>query len=53
MEWDILKSIGIIRELDDLGRIVVQKEIRDMLDINARDLGYVYIKGKDIDGNKK
>ncbi|MFX3643451.1 MAG: winged helix-turn-helix transcriptional regulator [Candidatus Pristimantibacillus sp.] len=32
-----MKSIGIVRHLDKLGRIVLPKELRDSLDIQVRD----------------
>lgn len=32
-----MKSTGIVRKIDDLGRIVLPKELRTMLDISERD----------------
>jgi transcriptional pleiotropic regulator of transition state genes len=32
-----MKAIGIVRRVDGLGRIVLPKELRNTLDINARD----------------
>lgn len=32
-----MKSTGIVRKLDQLGRIVIPKELRKVLDINERD----------------
>ncbi|MBO7310998.1 MAG: AbrB/MazE/SpoVT family DNA-binding domain-containing protein [Clostridia bacterium] len=32
-----MKSTGVVRKVDDLGRIVLPKEIRDVLDINPKD----------------
>ena len=32
-----MKSTGIVRKLDELGRIVIPMEIRTILDINAKD----------------
>ena len=36
-EWINMKSTGIIRKVDDLGRIVLPIELRRMLDIAERD----------------
>ena len=32
-----MKTIGIIRKLDSLGRIVIPKEMRELLEINSED----------------
>ena len=32
-----MKSTGIVRKMDDLGRIVLPKEMRKVMDINAKD----------------
>lgn len=32
-----MKSTGIVRKLDELGRIVIPMEIRNTFDINSRD----------------
>ena len=32
-----MKSTGVIRKLDDLGRIVIPKELRDTLNLLTRD----------------
>jgi len=32
-----MKSTGIVRKVDDLGRIVLPKELRKILDIDERD----------------
>lgn len=32
-----MKAIGIVRRVDELGRIVLPKELRNTLDINVRD----------------
>lgn len=32
-----MKSTGIVRKIDDLGRIVIPKEIRNVLNIGIRD----------------
>ncbi|MVX63411.1 AbrB family transcriptional regulator [Clostridium chromiireducens] len=33
-----MKSAGIVRKLDDLGRLVILKEIRNVMEINKGDL---------------
>jgi len=33
-----MKAAGIVRKLDDLGRLVIPKEIRYVMDINKGDL---------------
>ena len=38
-----LKSIGIVRRVDDLGRFVIPKELRDSMDIKIRDPLEVYV----------
>jgi len=32
-----MKSIGIVRHIDELGRVVLPKELRDILDIKIKD----------------
>lgn len=32
-----MKETGIVREVDELGRIVIPKELRKVLNINAKD----------------
>ena len=32
-----MKSTGIVRKLDELGRVVIPKEIRNKLDIEEKD----------------
>lgn len=34
---DFMKSTGIVRKVDELGRIVLPKEMRTLLSINDRD----------------
>ena len=38
-----IKSTGIVRKLDDLGRIVLPKELRTVLGIAERDLLEIYV----------
>lgn len=39
---------GIVRRIDDLGRIVIPKDIRKRLEIKEGDAFSLYIDGKDI-----
>ena len=43
-----MKSTGIIRKVDDLGRIVLPIELRRMLDIAERDELEIYMEGDRI-----
>ncbi len=43
-----LKSTGIVRSIDELGRIVVPKEIRTKLSINPADPIEIYVDGDKI-----
>ncbi|MDD5865219.1 MAG: AbrB/MazE/SpoVT family DNA-binding domain-containing protein [bacterium] len=43
-----MKSTGIIRRIDDLGRIVIPKEIRNLLNIQNDDNIEIYIENKNI-----
>lgn len=43
-----MKSTGIIRKVDDLGRIVLPIELRRMLDIAERDELEIYIENDHI-----
>lgn len=43
-----MKSTGIIRKLDELGRVVIPKEIRNKLDIEEKDPIEIYIEGNSI-----
>lgn len=40
-----MKSTGIIRKVDELGRVVIPKEIRDSLEILEKDPVEIYIDG--------
>ena len=43
-----MKNTGIVRAVDDLGRIVIPKELRRTLDIAERDLVEIYVEGKRV-----
>ena len=43
-----MKSTGIIRRIDELGRIVIPKEIRKKLEINIKDPMEIYVDGHSI-----
>ena len=43
-----MKSTGIIRKLDELGRVVIPKEIRNKLKIEERDSIEIYLDGESI-----
>jgi transcriptional pleiotropic regulator of transition state genes len=43
-----MKSTGIVRKIDDLGRIVLPKELRNVLDIKERDPMEIYVDGSFI-----
>ena len=45
---DCMKSTGIIRKVDDLGRIVLPIELRRMLDIEERDELEIYMENERI-----
>lgn len=40
-----MKSIGIIRKIDELGRIVIPMSIRQSLNMNIRDPLEIYVDG--------
>lgn len=42
------KSTGVIRKLDELGRIVIPKEIRDGMEIKEKDQIEIFIEGNSI-----
>lgn len=44
----MLKSIGVVRKLDQLGRIVLPKELRRTLDIAEKDALEIYVDGEQI-----
>jgi transcriptional pleiotropic regulator of transition state genes len=43
-----MKSTGIVRRIDDLGRVVIPKEIRRNLDIAESDPMEIYVDGDRI-----
>ncbi len=43
-----MKSTGMIRRVDELGRIVIPKEIRGKLEINEKDPIEIYVDGHSI-----
>lgn len=43
-----MKSTGIVRKLDELGRVVIPKEIRNKLDIEEKDPIEIYLDGSSI-----
>lgn len=43
-----MKSTGIVRKLDELGRVVIPKEIRNKLDVEEKDPIEIYLDGTSI-----
>ncbi len=43
-----MKSIGIVRKVDELGRIVLPIELRRQLDIDIKDEVEIYVEGNSI-----
>jgi len=43
-----MKSTGIVRKVDELGRIVLPMELRKTLDIDTRDALEIYVEGDSI-----
>ncbi len=43
-----MKSTGIVRKVDELGRIVLPIELRRTLDINLKDSLEIYVDGSQI-----
>lgn len=39
----VMKSIGIVRNIDDLGRIVIPKELRKTMDLKVQDPIEIYV----------
>ncbi len=44
----ILKSTGIVRKVDDLGRVVIPIELRRTLGIEVKDALEIYVDGEKI-----
>lgn len=43
-----MKSTGIVRKIDELGRIVLPIELRRTLDIGEKDAVEIYVEGETI-----
>lgn len=43
-----MKSTGIVRKVDELGRVVLPIELRRTLDINEKDSLEIYIDGEHV-----
>lgn len=43
-----MKSTGVVRNLDELGRIVIPKEVRKKLEIDVKDPMEIFIEGSAI-----
>lgn len=43
-----MKSTGIVRKIDELGRIVLPIELRRVLDINEKDAVEIFTEGEEI-----
>ena len=43
-----MKSTGIVRKIDDLGRIVLPRELRKVLEIKERDAIEIFVDGNFI-----
>ena len=48
MEVVVLKSTGIVRRVDELGRIVLPKELRRTLNIREKDSLEIYVEDDSI-----
>ena len=48
MEVQTLKSTGIVRKVDELGRIVLPIELRRTLNINEKDSLEIYVEGNQV-----
>ena len=47
-----MKSTGVVRKVDELGRIVIPSEVRNNLNISARDKVEIFVNGDSIVLNK-
>lgn len=43
-----MKSTGIIRKIDDLGRVVIPMELRNRMNISEKDCMEIYVEGENI-----
>ena len=43
-----MKSTGIVRRVDELGRVVLPIELRRTLDINEKDALEIYVEGNTV-----
>ena len=43
-----MKSTGIVRKLDELGRVVLPMEMRNTLNINPKDPIEIFVEGNEI-----
>lgn len=43
-----MKSTGVVRKIDELGRIVIPKEVRNKLEIDIKDSVEIYVEGNCI-----
>ena len=43
-----MKATGIVRKLDQLGRIVIPKELRNTFDMKENDPIEIFVEGNDI-----
>jgi transcriptional pleiotropic regulator of transition state genes len=44
----MMKATGVVRKLDDLGRVVIPKELRRTLGIGEKDGLEIFVNGQDI-----
>jgi len=44
----MMKSTGIVRDVDCLGRVVLPKELRDTMNISQKDPLEIYVEGDNI-----
>jgi transcriptional pleiotropic regulator of transition state genes len=44
----MLKATGMVRKVDELGRVVIPKELRRVMDINEKDPLEVFVDGDSI-----
>jgi transcriptional pleiotropic regulator of transition state genes len=43
-----MKSTGIVRKIDELGRIVLPMELRRTLNLNIKDSMEIYVEGESV-----